>query len=131
MTGPKRVGNTRCIASRAGAARDRTEQDGPQPSNRRPATGGRPPVALADGRAGPPQPRLRRRPRAVGGSGRAVRSGGPFEEWFAAEFSAIHGADLKQKLMWPLVGKTWDWVKGEKNENVAPLFSLATHLLGE
>ena len=62
---------------------------------------------------------------------RAVRAGGAFEEWFAAEFSAIHGADLKQKLMWPLVGKTWDWVKGEKNENVAPLFSLATHLLGE
>ena len=62
---------------------------------------------------------------------RAVRAGGPFEEWFAAEFSAIHGADLRQKLMWPLVGKTWDWVKGEKNENVAPLFSLATHLLGE
>lgn len=62
---------------------------------------------------------------------RAVRVGGAFEEWFAAEFSAIHGADLKQKLMWPLVGKTWDWVKDEKNENVAPLFSLATHLLGE
>lgn len=62
---------------------------------------------------------------------RAVRSGGAFEEWFATEFSAIHGADLRQKLMWPLVGKTWDWVKGEKNENVAPLFSLATHLLGE
>ena len=59
---------------------------------------------------------------------RVVRA---FEEWFAAEFSAIHGADLKQKLMWPLVGKTWDWVKGEKNENVAPLTSLATHLLGE
>jgi hypothetical protein len=62
---------------------------------------------------------------------RAVRADGPFEEWFAAEFSAVHGADLRQKLMWPLVGKTWDWVKGEKNENVAPLFALATHLLGE
>ena len=47
------------------------------------------------------------------------------------ERTAIPFADLKQKLLWPLVGKTWDWVKGEKNENVAPLTSLATHLLGE
>jgi hypothetical protein len=62
---------------------------------------------------------------------RAVRADGHFEEWFATEFSAIHGADLRQKLMWPQIGKTWDWVKGEKNDNVAPLFSLATHLLGE
>jgi hypothetical protein len=67
----------------------------------------------------------------VGSLPRAVRADGPFEEWFATEFSAIHGADLRQKLMWPLVGKTWDWVKGEKNENVAPLFTLATRLLGE
>ena len=62
---------------------------------------------------------------------KAVSRDGGFESWFAAEFAEIHGADLRDGLPSPAVGKPWDWVAGEPNEVPAPIFAQATALLGE
>jgi hypothetical protein len=60
----------------------------------------------------------------------AARSG-EFETWFVDEFNAVHDADLRKGLPFPAMGKPWDWVKGERNDVVAPLFAHVTALLGE
>jgi hypothetical protein len=62
---------------------------------------------------------------------KAVAAGGPFGSWLADEFAAVHGADLRDGLPSPAVAKPWDWVEGERNEVVAPLFGQVTRLLGE
>jgi hypothetical protein len=61
----------------------------------------------------------------------AVDRGGPFGDWFAGAFTAAFGADVRHGLPFPAMGKPWDWVEGEANDVVAPLFARATRLLGE
>lgn len=61
----------------------------------------------------------------------AAAQPGQFETWFVDEFKAVHGADICRGLPFPAMGKPWDWVKGDANEAVAPLFARATALLGE
>ncbi len=67
----------------------------------------------------------------VGALPAAVGRDGEFETWFAGEFAAVHGADLRQGLPYPAVGKPWDWVEGEANPVVAPIFAQVNALLGE
>jgi hypothetical protein len=62
---------------------------------------------------------------------KAISAEEPFEYWFADEFAAVHAADIRSGLPSPAIGYCWDWVTGEENETVAPLYVQATRLLGE
>jgi hypothetical protein len=62
---------------------------------------------------------------------KALAREGAFEDWLATRLEAIHGSNFREGVPSPAVGVPWDWVKGEANEVVAPLFARVTRLLGE
>lgn len=52
---------------------------------------------------------------------RALASAGAFGDWFATEFDAVHGSDIRKALPYRPVGVCWDWAVGAPNDPVAPI----------